>query len=404
MTSRLSSDQVEQLTPVLGSLARLVASGSDLSDRLLNTLLLGTDLGAESVVMEEVKRWGELLRGLQQDSSEEQRRVTTEALMLRGLPEAPVLLAVSAVAEASPLPAPTPSAPPPGGKLKAIPESLDFGTLPSDESASSEIEVHGGPGHIEVGSDQVQVTPVEFGNTPTRIRVEVHPRGDGLLWSSIRLMTAGETLEVSVVAQWGDSLPSSPPVSPSVSSSPGVDAPFLLDPARQETALRTEKDLLAFCDDHWGEATGHFQSGQIEAFLNFIGNEEAAQTAVQYSVVPNENIGLERFLRETLKAKPPSFRANDFEVVSALGYGPMPRLFRKSDRETLRIEHSGKRGYLYGQVKPLVDWLAVPDPRFGCLPGEVAEVEIHVDKSQKKTGLLEQLLSGGEALFEIVTE
>ena len=40
MTSRLSSDQIEQLTPVLGSLARLIARGNQPGDRQLGLLSL----------------------------------------------------------------------------------------------------------------------------------------------------------------------------------------------------------------------------------------------------------------------------------------------------------------------------------------------------------------------------
>jgi len=204
MTSRLSSDQLGQLTPLLGSLARLVFSGSQLSESELHTLLLGADLETEPSALQELQRWGRLLTALRDQPSGELRRATVEALMLRGLPEAPVLLAVDTVS--SKLEAATSQAPPSQSQqLTASVASLDFGALPPGQVAMGEFEVQGGPGQIVVESEQVQVTPLQFGAETTRVRVEAKPSSGGLLWTSLKLVTAGETVEVPVVAQWEDS-------------------------------------------------------------------------------------------------------------------------------------------------------------------------------------------------------
>lgn len=97
MISRLSSGVLEQLVPLLGGLARLVAQSSSLSDVQLKTLLLGAGLENDTVALEELKRWARLLAALHERPAE-LREATMEALMLRGLPEAPVLLAVATVA------------------------------------------------------------------------------------------------------------------------------------------------------------------------------------------------------------------------------------------------------------------------------------------------------------------
>src|SRR4051794_22422415 len=102
MTNRLSNDVLQQLSPLLGSLARLIAAGSPLGDGELEMLLLGVDLADEPGVPAEVQRWGRMLRALQARPTPELRRATTEALLLRGLPEAPVLLAVAVVSAAPP--------------------------------------------------------------------------------------------------------------------------------------------------------------------------------------------------------------------------------------------------------------------------------------------------------------
>jgi hypothetical protein len=112
-----------------------------------------------------MKRWGHLLKKLYQNPSEELRHATVEALLLRGLPEASVLLAVSTVIKERSN----------ANRLKLSLERLDFGQLAIGQSANFELEVEGGPGQIVIENDQVQVTPMQFGTEKTRIRVEVKP-------------------------------------------------------------------------------------------------------------------------------------------------------------------------------------------------------------------------------------
>jgi serine/threonine protein kinase len=180
-----------------------------------------------------------------------------------------------------------------------------------------------------------------------------------------------------------------------------VDIPFSLDPANPTSRVNTLEDLRDFCDRDWQAGVTLLSNGRIGTFLSFIGETEAARTADQCRQMEDKAIGLERLLRDGLGTKPPTkYDTNAMDVVSALGLGPLPKLFGRPEVVTLRILNKSKRGYLYGQVEPLVDWLHIPQPRFGCLPGQVAEVKIHVDKKRRKIGLL----SLGTQLFEIVLE
>jgi parallel beta-helix repeat protein len=217
MTRRLSSEALNQLIPLLGSLARLVARGSRVSEAQLRTLLLGVDLESDPAALEELKRWSQLLTALREQPSEDNRLATVEALMLRGLPEAPVLLAVDTVVRNE-------GSPPPPKRLRVSVERLDLGVLSLGQGATAEFEVQGGPGQVVVDSDQVWVTPQQFGAGVTRIRVEVKPLASGgALRTTLKLLTAGETLEVPVVAQWIPPLPPSiEPVPPTVSIPPGA--------------------------------------------------------------------------------------------------------------------------------------------------------------------------------------
>ena len=78
MTSRLSSDSVIQMTPLLGSLARLISKGLQLDEDALRTLLLGLDLNAEPEVIREAGLWVQLLQKLHQQPSEALRQITVE--------------------------------------------------------------------------------------------------------------------------------------------------------------------------------------------------------------------------------------------------------------------------------------------------------------------------------------
>jgi len=141
-------------------------------------------------------------------------------------------------------------------------------------------------------------------------------------------------------------------------------------------------------------------TGRVEAFLGFIEEVELARQVADCRQIEDRSVGLETSLRAVGARPPTRYDTNVMDVVSALGFGLLPRLRKRPDIVMLAILNKSKRGYLHGRVEPLVPWLAVPAPAFGCLPGEVAEVEIHADYKQRKT----KLFSLGEELFEIVVE
>ena len=77
----------------------MIASGSAVHDASIRILLVGADLETDAKMQTEVERWAALLLTLRDHP--DLRQVTTEALVLRGLPEATVVLAVATVAESS---------------------------------------------------------------------------------------------------------------------------------------------------------------------------------------------------------------------------------------------------------------------------------------------------------------
>lgn len=242
MASGLSSDDVQQLAPLLGSLSRLIADDSLLSESELKTLLLGSGLANDIALLNELKLWGRLLRSVYEEPSPELRRATVEALKLRNLPEATVLLAVDTVASKKNTSA-LQSASSQPASIQVSPNSLDFGTLSPGQSAVKELEVHGGPGQVVVESDQLKVTPTQFGAGTTRIRVEVKPMNGGVLWTSLKLIATSESLEIPVQAQWADP-PSAvvpPPVTSAGSLQVDISGYTLAEGARKVISLAQEE-------------------------------------------------------------------------------------------------------------------------------------------------------------------
>lgn len=227
MSSHLSSREIEQLAPTLGSLARLIASGSNLNEPQLKTLMLGTGLDYNPTTLQEMKLWGRLLKALHEQPIPELRLATVEALMLRNLPEASVLLAIDTVTSRVSTPA-SPSPAPPTFALQAIPASLDFGMLTRGLSSMGEFDIHGGPGYIVVESDQLRVTPTQFGPGTTRVQVQVKSLPAGMLWTTLKLITHTETVEVPVLAKWMESpasTPGQPGVAPVIRSTQAPSVP-----------------------------------------------------------------------------------------------------------------------------------------------------------------------------------
>lgn len=203
MSSHLSREDIQQLAPLLGSLARLVARGSHLSENELRTLLLGSGVEYNPAMMKEIKIWFQLLQALYEDPTSALRQVTVEALLLRDLLEASILLAVDTVTSAAVAGTSTVSQyASSASALKAEPPMLDFGTLAPGQPARGTLDIQGGPGHVVVDSDQVRVVPAQFGVGTTRLQIEARPISGGFLWTSVKLVTSGETLEVPLLAQW----------------------------------------------------------------------------------------------------------------------------------------------------------------------------------------------------------
>jgi parallel beta-helix repeat protein len=179
----------------------MVAGGSALGESALQMLLIGTGVESDAQLLGELQRWGRLLLAVRDQPTPHHRQAAVEALLLRGLPEASVLLAVEAVA-LRPTTALVPPAATIATQLAVSVNSLDLGNLPPGQAARATFQVQGGPGEIVVEADQLQVAPQRFSAGTTSVEVLAQPLAAGVLWTTLKLVTVRETLEVPVLARW----------------------------------------------------------------------------------------------------------------------------------------------------------------------------------------------------------
>lgn len=179
-----------------------------------------------------------------------------------------------------------------------------------------------------------------------------------------------------------------------------VDLPYLLDPADRTSAIRDKDELWRWCDAHWQAAVERLADGRLAACLRFIGETGLAQEAIRCQSMPDRSAGLETLLRACGAPPPQKYDTNALDIEGDLGYGFLPKLGKKPDVLIFKILNKSSRGYLHGHLEPAASWLSIPRPAFGCLPGEIAEVQIHADHAARPR----KLFSMGEPLFDIVIE
>ena len=170
-----------------------------------------------------------------------------------------------------------------------------------------------------------------------------------------------------------------------------VTPPYRLKLDDPATAITQRADLIKLCDalqgqgsDHWSRGLEWLRDGQLVAALRFLGENDLAQQVTRLAQDADHNLALERLLR-ACGAKPAQhYKDNSSEVIKQI----TGMFSRKPASVAYAILNTSKRGYLHGYIRPLVGWLTIPQPRFGCLPGEEAVVEIVPDYTQRAFGTL----------------
>ena len=187
---------VQELIPLLDGVAWLVAQGVTLDDRHIQALLIAANVAISEEVIRELELWARWLQVARTQTDDVSRHAIVGRLMQRGLPKSPILLAMTTVTA----PCASPVQP---RSLVVRPPRLYWGQLMPGQGAVAELEIRGGPGRILWDSQQLQVTPTEFGSASTRVRVHLSPMADGdLLWACLKLVTADGVVEVPAQAYW----------------------------------------------------------------------------------------------------------------------------------------------------------------------------------------------------------
>jgi hypothetical protein len=291
MSSTLSSNELNQLIPLLDGLARIVGQAAPVGDAQLRTLLIGVGLEDNSTAYWELQRWGQILTALRKQPAT-MRQVAVETLLARKIPEVQVLRVVDSVVNSAPAEAKQ--------QLKVSIEYLDFGLLPATQTAVADFTVEGGPGQILVDRENVGVIPTQFGAGVTKIRVEVKPNtASPLLYAELELVTSGGTVVVPVVASWEAADVSIDSTGNDLDSAVGAaDFPVLKNAMRlyhiELSRLQQERDaqVLAINDLQSRLADAHdaLQSIQIqlddranELKSAHIAQQEAEQRSAQYA-------------------------------------------------------------------------------------------------------------------------
>jgi hypothetical protein len=168
-----------------------------------------------------------------------------------------------------------------------------------------------------------------------------------------------------------------------------VTPPYAVDSGDPTTAIKQKGDLVKLCDreprrniDNWERGRAWLHSGRIAAALRFLGEDALAQVVDEWMRFSDANVGLERVLR-AVGAKPAyDYKDNSGELVRRI----MGVFSHKPPVVEYVILNTSQRGYLHGYIQPLADWLNIPAPRFGCLPGEEATVPIYPDYKRRTYG------------------
>ncbi len=168
--------------------------------------------------------------------------------------------------------------------------------------------------------------------------------------------------------------------------------------------IRNVRQLLDWCDANWREAVQLLRQRALADICQHFGKpggglfgrgsagEDWSTMLIkvqQTHGLPDDNIALEMALR-ALGAKTPGHKHNWGEVESKLGLGIWPDLrwlspwWEGPKVVHFTIENQGPRGYLYGRLEPLVNWLTVNTPHFGCFASRSTEIEIYVDKKNRR--------------------
>ncbi len=190
--------------------------------------------------------------------------------------------------------------------------------------------------------------------------------------------------EVSAVEE-GAAAPSAP-----VAARVTTARPVRFNGREQVTGL---EQLTGLCQAHWEAAVNHLRAGELEVWLEHLGEKELARYAreLRQQAGADMNVQLQAWLEATGKVKPPALTVSPPMLnLGAVGIAT-PCVAR------LRIRNTGP-GWLVGRVDPDTPWLAPEQTTFSG-NDQVLRIRVHADRLPQNataTGSLHVRSNGGE--------
>jgi len=151
-------------------------------------------------------------------------------------------------------------------------------------------------------------------------------------------------------------------------------APYTLAPGLVGHSV---EELVQICEQDWERAVSQFCNGYFETWLRETHQYGLADDAQRIVNQVKDGDQFERGLglAEWLTATGHSKDQGILRCLTLLDCGKVP--WGPTIEVSLDITNTGT-GYLFGRVRALVPWLSVPQPYFGCSPGNVTQIKIQI--------------------------
>jgi len=162
--------------------------------------------------------------------------------------------------------------------------------------------------------------------------------------------------------------------------------PYTLAPG---LVAHSVEELVQLCEQGWERAVSQLCNGYFETWLREIHQYGLADDAqrianrVKDGDLFERSLGLAEWLVGTGQSKGQGvLRCPTVLDCGAIPWGPGIEV-------PLDITNTGT-GYLFGRVTSLVPWLLVPQPYFGCSPGNVTQIKIQMRTTASPGSLISE--------------
>lgn len=261
--------------------------------------------------------------------------------------------------------------------------------------ARSDVYALGATMHHMLSGQDPRNAPMPFQFAPLRSLVAgISPQAESLVAGMLEFNVAGRptAAQLKQAVESGSLIHRTPPPTDPSRMAAGLPLTF-----RSGAISNTVDELIQNCENFWDDGAYHLYRGDLASWLQAQGRGDLAQICQTIRQrVAERDVGLEQFLQS----------ARPSIGLPVLGLGATSLDFGVVDKENrqsieLEIRNDG-RGYLYGSIRSLVDWLRVRPNRVGCRAGGKQIIHIDMDPRGLNVGplsaaALEIQTNGGNA-------